>query len=91
MASSEAETGLSSRGRLRIIRELELAGCPLSVYMLEKRTGIRRRAIRSDLNALITINWIKVIQGHVIKYELNHENSKLRTVIRALYEINYIS
>lgn len=91
MVSSEAETGLSSRGRLRIIRELELAGNPLSVYMLEKRTGVRRRALRSDINALVTVNWVKVIPGRITRYQLNHENNKLIAVVRALYEINYIS
>ncbi|MGC8661971.1 MAG: hypothetical protein ACP5TZ_05680 [Nitrososphaeria archaeon] len=91
MASSEAETGLSSRGRLRIIRELELAGNPLSVYMLEKRTGVRSRALHSDINALVTINWVKALPGRITKYELNHENNGLRAVVRTLYEINYIT
>jgi len=32
MVSKVAETGLASRGRLRIIRELSLAGKPLNLH-----------------------------------------------------------
>ncbi|MDG6926951.1 MAG: hypothetical protein JRN10_04560 [Nitrososphaerota archaeon] len=88
---SNAESGLSSRGRLRIIRELELAGMPLSMYMLEKKTGIRRRTLRFDINSLVTINWVRAIPGRITRYELNRENYELMVMIRALREINYVS
>ncbi len=91
MVNNTAEIGLSSKGRLRIIRELELADHPLSIYMLEKRTGIRRRALRSDIMALASINWIEEMPGQVIKYELNRESEELKIIIKALYGINYIN
>ncbi|MGC8558233.1 MAG: hypothetical protein ACP5NC_04495 [Nitrososphaeria archaeon] len=90
MASKVAEIGLASRGRLRIIRELSLTGKPLSTYMIEKKTGIRRKAVASDLNALMSINWVKEIAGRIKKYELNPESGEVMVIIKALHDINYI-
>jgi hypothetical protein len=90
MVNKTAEIGLASKGRLRIIKELWLAGKPLSIYMIEKKTGIRRKALVSDLNALMSINWVKEIVGRIKKYELNLESEEVMIIVKALREINYI-
>ncbi len=90
MTNNSVELGLSSKGRLRIIRELEISDSPLSLYMLERKTGIRRKAIRSDITTLVSINWIREVQGEVTKYELNRQNHDLMVIVKALHEINYI-
>jgi len=90
MVNKSVEIGLSSKGRLRIIRELEISDSPLSLYMLERRTGLRRKSIRSDIAALLSVNWIIEVKGRVTKYELNSQNHDLMVIVRALKEINYI-
>ena len=90
MVNKSVEIGLSSKGRLRIIRELEISNSPLSLYMLERRTGLRRKSIRSDIAALLSVNWIIEVKGRVTKYELNRQNHDLMVIVRALREINYI-
>ncbi len=86
-----AEEVLGSRGKLRIIKALAESSEPLSIYCLEKKTGIRRKSLRSDLAALERNGIIKALGYGVKKYRLLYEQQEASEILNCLYKVGYIS
>ncbi len=85
------EDVLGSKGRLRIIKVLAESNEPLSLYYLERKTGIRRKSLRSDLLTLEKNGIIKAIGYGVKKYTLYYERQETLDVLNCLYKIGYVS
>jgi DNA-binding HxlR family transcriptional regulator len=85
------EEVLGSRGRLKIIKALAESKEALSLYYLEKKTGIRRKNLRPDILSLEKNGIVTSVGYEVKKYRLNLELKETISLINCLYEIGYIS
>ncbi|MDP8023665.1 MAG: hypothetical protein ACP5LF_03835 [Nitrososphaeria archaeon] len=86
-----AEEVLGSKGRLRIIKVLAELKEPLSLYYLERKTGIRRKSLRSDLEFLEKNGVVKATGYSVKKYTLDYERQETLEILNCLYKVGYIS
>lgn len=86
-----AEEVLGSKGRLRIIKALAESNEPMSLYYLEKKTGIRRKSLRSDLAKLEKNKIVKAVGYAVKKYTLYYEQKETLDVLDCLYKVGYVS
>jgi len=87
------ERGLGSKGKLRILRALaKEPQKPLSIYMLEKYTGIRSNFLKADIKTLMEIGWVKEYteSGRIKKYSLNLRNETVLKIIEFFRSINYL-
>jgi DNA-binding HxlR family transcriptional regulator len=88
----DVEAVLGSKGRLRIIRELAGSQQPLTLYHLERRTGIRRKTLKSDLTALIESGFVEEVSiAGVKKYALSVDREEVRELLDCLYRLGYLS
>lgn len=56
---SDIETGLGSIGKIKIIRALAQEGKMATIYLLHKKTGLKREDIKNNLDDLMKIGWVK--------------------------------
>lgn len=93
IAMKNIERGLGSKGKLRILRALaKEPQKPLSIYMLEKYTGIRSNFLKADIKILVEIGWVKECagSGRIKKYSLNLRNETVLKIIEFFRSINYL-
>ncbi|MEM0075767.1 MAG: hypothetical protein QXP36_06480 [Conexivisphaerales archaeon] len=89
ISMKQLENALCSKGRLRVLRELS-RGEPLSMYMLERKTGIRSRYLKADVQYLIKIGWILRVGDRIVKFQLNYENELVNKTLQFLASIGYM-
>jgi len=88
----DVESVLGSRGRLRIIKALAESQHPLTLYYLERRTGIRRKTLKPDLTALIESGFVEEVSlAGVKKYALSVDREEVRQLLDCLYRLGYLS
>ncbi|MCP8322967.1 MAG: hypothetical protein L6N96_02155 [Candidatus Methylarchaceae archaeon HK02M2] len=85
------ETGLGSKGRLRILKEL--AKNPnklLTKYALERKTGLKPIDVRAGLKSLLEIGWVVKHNYRIVKYQLNIEDETIKQTVEYFRKIRYI-
>lgn len=90
---SEIEEVLGARGRIRILKFLvknpryETA---LSLFRLERLTGLKRGAVEKHLGTLLRWGWVEKIPiDGGKKYKLNRENVKVEALITFFKQVGY--
>lgn len=85
------ESGLGSKGRLRLIRALaEKPDMLMTKYALEKRSRLNPVRVRAGLAALVRLGWVKEYRGDLVKYQLNMENEIVRHILRFFRDVGYL-
>ena len=89
----EVERGLSSSGKLKILRLL--MSTPdhfFTRYEIGKKVPTDPVSLRNDLKTLVQINWVKTFTvQHLIKYSINLDNTIVRKMAVFLREIKYLN
>lgn len=90
MTDKTVETGLGSIGKIKIIRALAEEGKMATVYLLHKKTGLKREDIKNNLDDLVRISWVKQQKYASITYSLNNENEQVDKVVRLFRDLGYL-
>jgi len=95
MAAAEVrdtiEAGLGSVGKVKIIRALaEENGRMATVYLLHKKTGLKREDIKSNLDDLVKIGWVRQTRYANMVYGLNPDNGYVVGLVRFFRDIGYV-
>lgn len=91
MGSKEIiETGLGSIGKIRIIKALAEENKLATVYVLHKKTHLKREDIKNNLDDLVRIGWVTQSKYANVMYGINHENSYVSRLIEFFNDVGYI-
>ncbi|MEP0826182.1 MAG: hypothetical protein HRF40_11915 [Nitrososphaera sp.] len=83
------ETGLGSLGKIKIIKALAEENKLATVYVLHKKTHLKREDIKNNLEDLVKIGWVTQSKYANMMYGLNRENKLLSRLIEFLNEVGY--
>jgi hypothetical protein len=84
------ETGLGSIGKIRIIKALADEGKLATVYVLHKKTHLKREDIKNNLDDLVRIGWVTQSKYANVMYGLNRENSYVSRLVEFFGDTGYI-
>jgi predicted transcriptional regulator len=91
MTSKEIiETGLGSIGKVKIIKALAEESKIATIYVLHKKTHLKREDIRNNLNDLVRIGWVTRSKYANMMYGINRENKYVSGLIEFFNEAGYI-
>ena len=83
------ETGLGSIGKVKIIRALAEENKLATIYLLHKKTHLKREDIKSNLNDLVKIGWVNQTKYANVMYALNRENKYVNRLAEFFNEVGY--
>jgi hypothetical protein len=83
------ETGLGSIGKVKIIRALAEEDKLATIYLLHKKTHLKRDDIKSNLNDLVKIGWVNQTKYANVMYGLNRENKYVDRLVEFFKEVGY--
>ncbi|HVX02385.1 MAG TPA: hypothetical protein VHA09_04460 [Nitrososphaera sp.] len=88
--SSDIETGLGSIGKIKIIRALAQEGNKMAtIYLLHKKTGLKRDDIKNNLDDLIKIGWVKQTKYASVMYGLG-ESDQVAKLVQFFRDVGYV-
>jgi hypothetical protein len=91
MSSKEIiETGLGSIGKIKIIKALAEEGKLATIYVLHKKTHLKREDIKNNLDDLLRIGWVTQTKYANVMYDINRENSYVGRLIEFFNDVDYI-
>jgi DNA-binding IclR family transcriptional regulator len=90
MTDRTIETGLGSIGKIKIIRALAEEGKMATIYLLHKKTGLKRDDIKNNLDDLVQIGWVKQQKYASVTYSLNNENEQVARVVQFFRDVGYL-
>ncbi|AIC14749.1 hypothetical protein [Nitrososphaera viennensis] len=86
---SDIETGLGSIGKIKIIRALAQEGKMATIYLLHKKTGLKREDIKNNLDDLMKIGWVKQARYASVMYGLA-ENEQVLKLVQFFRDVGYV-
>ncbi|MFL6473559.1 MAG: hypothetical protein ACJ70Z_04225 [Nitrososphaera sp.] len=84
------ETGLGSIGKVKIMKALAEENKLATIYVLHKKTHLKREDIKNNIIDLINIGWVTQSKYANIMYSINRENKYVSELIRFFNEVGYI-
>ncbi len=84
------ETGLGSIGKIKIIRTLAEENKLATVYVLHKKTNLKREDIKNNLDDLVRIGWVTQSKYANVMYGINRENKYVGRLIEFFNDTGYI-
>lgn len=90
MTDKTVEAGLGSIGKIKIIRALAEEGKMATIYLLHKKTGLKREDIKNNLDDLVQIGWVKQQKYASVTYSLNNENEQVSRVVQFFRDVGYL-
>lgn len=84
------ESGIGSIGKIKILRALAEENKMATVYLLHKKTGLKRDDIKSNLNDLVAIGWVRKTKYANALYGLDLENEYVVRLVQFFKETGYI-
>jgi hypothetical protein len=88
-AKEIVETGLGSVGKVKILRALADEGRMATVYLLHKKTGLKREDIKSNLDDLVKIGWVRQAKFANVTYALNGDNEYVARLVQFFKDVGY--
>jgi predicted transcriptional regulator len=84
------ETGLGSIGKIKILKALAEESKLATVYVLHKKTHLKRADIKNNLDDLIKIGWVKQAKYANVVYGINRENKYVGRLLDFFNDVGYI-
>lgn len=84
------ETGLGSIGKIKIIKALAEENKLATIYVLHKKTHLKREDIKNNLDDLVRIGWVIQSRYANVMYRINRENSYVSQLIEFFSDVGYI-
>lgn len=89
-AKEAIETGIGSIGKVKIIRALVEEGSKMAtVYVLHKRTGLKRDDIKNNLEDLLRIGWVRQARYASVVYGINGDNEYVSSLVQFFKDTGY--
>jgi hypothetical protein len=90
MSSKEViETGLGSIGKIRIIKALAEESKLATIYVLHKKTRLKRDDIKNNLDDLMRIGWVTQSKYANLMYGINRENKYVSLLVEFFNDAGY--
>jgi hypothetical protein len=83
------EVGIGSLGKVKIIKALAEESKMSTVYLLHKKTHLKREDIKNNLDDLIRIGWVRQSKYANTVYSINRDNQFVMGFIAYLKEAGY--
>lgn len=83
------EVGIGSLGKVKIIKALAEENKMSTVYLLHKKTHLKRQDIKNNLDDLVKIGWVRQIRYARIVYGINRDNDFVMRFIAYLKDVGY--
>jgi DNA-binding IclR family transcriptional regulator len=84
------ENGIGTIGKIKIIKALADENKMVTIYVLHKRTGLKREDIKRNLKDLRSIDWIKEKKMANRMYLLNKDNEYVNAILDFFADVGYI-
>lgn len=84
------ELGIGSIGKIKILKALAEENKMVTIYLLHKKTGLKRENIKRNLEDLITIGWVLAKKMVNTMYILNRDNEYVKNTLIFFANIGYI-
>lgn len=90
MSPKEAiESGLGSIGKVKILKVLAEEDKMATIYTLHRKTGLKREDIKSNLDDLVKIGWVKEAKYANTVYGLDGENEYVSRLVQFFKDTGY--
>ncbi|HEV8387927.1 MAG TPA: hypothetical protein VGQ03_09930 [Nitrososphaera sp.] len=89
-SKEEIEKGIGSLGKIKIIKVLAEERKLATIYLLHKKTHLKRDDIKKNLDDLVNIGWVRQSKYANVMYSINSNNRLVSLFIAYLKEIGYI-
>lgn len=83
------EIGIGSLGKIRIISALAEENKLATIYLLHKRTHLKREDIKNNLSDLVSIGWVCQSKYANLVYSINRDDPLVMRFIACLKEMGY--
>ena len=84
------ENGIGTIGKIKIIKALAEENKMVTIYVLHKRTGLKREDIKRNLKDLLSIEWVKEKRMANTMYRLNRDNEHVNAILGFFANVGYI-
>lgn len=84
------ETGIGTLGKIKIIRALTEERRMVTIYVLHKRTGLKREDIKRNLKDLTRIEWVREKKMANTMYYINRENEYVKELLAFFLSVGYV-
>ena len=84
------ETGIGTLGKIKIIRALTEERRMVTIYVLHKRTGLKREDIKRNLKDLTRIEWVREKKMANTMYYINRENEFVKELLAFFLNVGYV-
>jgi RIO-like serine/threonine protein kinase len=84
------ENGIGTIGKIKIIKALAEENKLVTIYVLHKRTGLKREDIKRNLKDLLSIEWVKQKRMANTMYRLNRDNEYVNAILGFFANVGYI-
>jgi predicted HTH transcriptional regulator len=84
------ENGIGTIGKIKIIKALAEENKMVTIYVLHKRTGLKREDIKRNLKDLLSIDWVKEKKLANSMYHLNRDNEYVNEILGFFANVGYI-
>jgi predicted transcriptional regulator len=91
MTSKEIiEIGLGSIGKIKIMKALAEENKLATVYVLHKKTHLKREDIKNNILDLVQIGWVTQNKYANVMYGINRDNKYVSELIDFFNDVGYI-
>ena len=91
MTSKEIiEIGLGSIGKIKIMKALAEENKLATVYVLHKKTHLKREDIKNNILDLVKIGWVTQNKYANVMYGINRDNKYVSELIDFFNDVGYI-
>lgn len=84
------EIGLGSIGKIKIIKALAEENKLATVYVLHKKTHLKREDIKNNVSDLVKIGWVTQSKYANIMYGINRDNKYVNELIEFFNDVGYM-
>lgn len=84
------EIGLGSIGKIKILKALAEENRLATIYMLHKKTHLKREDIKSNVLDLVKIGWVTQTKYANMMYGINRDNKYVSELIVFFNNVGYI-
>ena len=84
------EAGLGSIGKIKIMKALAEENKLATIYVLHKKTHLKREDIKNNISDLVKIGWVTHNKYANVMYGINRDNKYVSELIEFFNDVGYI-
>jgi DNA-binding transcriptional ArsR family regulator len=84
------ETGLGSIGKIKIMKALAEENKLATIYVLHKKTHLKREDIKNNISDLVKIGWVTQSKYANVMYGINRDNKYVSELLQFFNDVGYI-